>query len=191
MRWAWWSVWTEAPCCLLSSPVRLLTEANPCLQLVGLALLPAPVLPSALAVALLTAILLAARVAILPVGKLQLLVEHVVVLAAWRAGRSLRAPFLPARGRRWKLGVVGWMRWAWWSVWTEAPCCLLSSPVRLLTEANPCLQLVGLALLPAPVLPSALAVALLTAILLAARVAILPVGKLQLSDSSAVGDGRE
>ena len=49
----------------------------------------------------------------------------------------------------------------------------------------------GLTLLPPPVLAPPLTVALLAAILLAARVAILPVGKLQLSDSSAVGDGRE
>ena len=43
-------------------------------------MLPSPVLVSPLTVALLAAILLAARVAILPVGKLQQLVEHVVVL---------------------------------------------------------------------------------------------------------------
>ena len=48
----------------------------------------------------------------------------------------------------------------------------------------------GLAL-PPPVLAPPLSVALFAVVLLGDRVAVLPVGELQLSDSSAVGDGRE
>ena len=49
----------------------------------------------------------------------------------------------------------------------------------------------GLTLVLAPALTSALAGALLAATLLVAQLAMLPARRLQLSDSSAVGDRRE
>ena len=72
--------------------------------------------------------------------------------------------------------------------------CLLQA--RRLPVPYSFLALVGSAVrsglaLPPPVLAPPLSVALFAVVLLGDRVAVLPVRKLQLSDSSAVGYGRE